>query len=164
MEPARRVRLHWSEMDLWERKGFASAEDLRGDVCFACRMPAPGCERAHVVADCEGGAGDAANLHMLCPVCHQDSEVLSGDRYWTWFWERTGRDMLLSRAARCGLNPWSILRADPEQGFARMGVAYALAVIGKDMSIEALAPMAEAVAAALGLRLSGGAGRPRKGR
>lgn len=50
--------------------------------CFACGRPDS--ERAHILARAEGGSDNAENIHLLCGGCHTDSELLSGDSYWTW--------------------------------------------------------------------------------
>lgn len=51
--------------------------------CFACgsyhRI-----ERAHIVPLCDGGTNDVSNLHLLCAMCHIDSEMLVGDLYSAW--------------------------------------------------------------------------------
>jgi hypothetical protein len=85
---------------------------IEPDVCFACGMEASGFERCHIFPRVKGGPESADNLHMLCKVCHKDSEYLEGEAYWRWFWERTASDMLMSRAARSGLNLWALMN-DP---------------------------------------------------
>ncbi len=61
-----------------------SPEDAKRPVigCFACGRPDT--VRAHIKARAEGGSDSADNLHLFCGGCHTDSEVLSGDPYWTW--------------------------------------------------------------------------------
>lgn len=77
-------------------------------TCFACGMD--GAERAHILARVEGGSDDLENLHILCGVCHQDSECLSGDRYTNWIMQRTALDRLMSQGMRLGINPSEFLQ------------------------------------------------------
>lgn len=51
--------------------------------CFGCGFNLK-LERAHIVADMDGGEATLCNLHNLCPNCHLESETLSGQDYWTW--------------------------------------------------------------------------------
>jgi 5-methylcytosine-specific restriction endonuclease McrA len=106
------IRRHWSTTDLWTRKGFDSlAEFLEPGTCFACGMNHSGdCERAHIEPRVGSGSDDAANLHLLCWVCHKDSEGRTGAEYWRWFWERSTVDALMSGAARSGANLWTAMR------------------------------------------------------
>ena len=101
------IRAHWADR-LWERKGFDSPDEFREvGVCFACGMNGDnvgGVERCHILARCCGGSDDASNLHMLCRICHKDSEALDGERYWSWFFERTWLDAAASILARNGVN------------------------------------------------------------
>lgn len=102
------IRKYWSE-SLWEIKGFDSADEfINKGTCFACGMDAGGIERAHIKAKCEGGSDTVENLHMLCHVCHKDSEFLSGDQYADWFHSRSVMDMLISAACRRGFNASSL--------------------------------------------------------
>ena len=53
--------------------------------CWACGFFGGRIERAHILPRCEGGSDDEQNLHLLCRPCHQQSEALSGERYWDWY-------------------------------------------------------------------------------
>ncbi|TAI63422.1 hypothetical protein CWO89_24370 [Bradyrhizobium sp. Leo170] len=101
------IREYWAKVPgFYERKGFDSADEfLEHGTCFACgfiyRDPP---QRAHIYPHVKGGSGDPDNLHMLCYVCHKDSEHLEGDAYWDWFWERDFLSAALSLACRNGNN------------------------------------------------------------
>ena len=45
----------------------------RDDVCWGCGFPA-GTQRCHVLAKCDGGSDEAANLVLLCQRCHLTQE------------------------------------------------------------------------------------------
>ena len=77
---------------------FPSVEYLcKGDYCFACGMLTNNhTERAHILARQEGGSDNVDNLHLLCPACHKDSEMISGDLYYEWLVKRTHVDAILS--------------------------------------------------------------------
>jgi hypothetical protein len=72
-------------------------------TCFACGMD--GAERAHILARAVGGGDEVENLHILCGVCHKDSEYLDGGRYMGWLMQRSPVDRFMSGAMRCGFNP-----------------------------------------------------------
>lgn len=83
------IRSYWATCTDW---GLGQTEpphgqiDFRGDnSCFACGW-GMGSIRAHILAKCDGGSDDVSNLHILCRFCHTDSEYLTGDDYWRWFW------------------------------------------------------------------------------
>ena len=106
------IRAHWAKR-LWAIKGFDSeAEFLERGTCFACGMD--GSERAHIVARSVGGSDGCENLHILCGVCHKDSEYLDGDRYMAWLVERSPVDMFMSSAMRCGFNPAAMMQLNNE--------------------------------------------------
>lgn len=77
---------------------FPSVEYLcKGDYCFACGMLTNDhTERAHILARQEGGSDEVDNLHLLCSICHKDSEMLSGEEYNEWLINRTHVDAILS--------------------------------------------------------------------
>ena len=111
------IRRHWAA-SLWALKGFDSASEfMERGTCFACGMD--GNERAHIVARAAGGADDVENLHILCGVCHKDSERLEGVRYMAWLAERTTVDRLMSEAMRCGFNPAGFMR--PNEKLSGLG-------------------------------------------
>lgn len=51
-------------------------------ACFACGKS--GVQRCHIFAVSEGGANSVDNLHLLCPECHAESEMIEGESYWRW--------------------------------------------------------------------------------
>jgi hypothetical protein len=51
-------------------------------ACFACGRSEV--QRCHIVAVSSGGSDYASNLHLLCPRCHVESELLEGEHYWRW--------------------------------------------------------------------------------
>ncbi len=110
------IRAHWAKR-LWAIKGYDSeAEFLERGTCFACGMD--GKEKAHIVARVVGGDDSPENLHILCSVCHKDSEYLDGDRYMAWLVERSPVDMFMSSAMRCGFNPAAMMQLN-DQGKPR---------------------------------------------
>jgi hypothetical protein len=112
MPTARQIRLHWSTTDLPARKGFSlSGSRIGRDICFACVMEVRHLERCHISPRCNGGSDSPSNLHLLCSVCHEDSERFEDEAYWARFWERSAPDMLLSLAARAGMNIWAVLNS-----------------------------------------------------
>lgn len=54
------------------------------DQCWACGSSNM-IQRCHITPKHEGGADSADNLHLLCVVCHQESENLVGVDYWNWY-------------------------------------------------------------------------------
>ena len=77
---------------------FPSVEYLcGGDYCFACGiLTNDSTERAHILSRQEGGSDEVDNLHLLCNICHKDSEQFSGEEYNEWFINRTHIDAMLS--------------------------------------------------------------------
>lgn len=103
------IRSHWSKK-LWAIKGYDSENEfLELGTCFACGMH--GDERAHILARSAGGSDTPENLHILCHVCHKDSEYLEGERYMAWLIERSPVDMFMSAAMRRGFNPAVLMKA-----------------------------------------------------
>lgn len=104
------IREHWASR-LWREKGYDSAtEFMERETCFACGMD--GNERAHIVAHVVGGSDEPENLHILCGVCHKDSEYLDGKRYMDWLMQRSPVDRFLSEAMRFGLNPSVLMQSN----------------------------------------------------
>ena len=105
------IRAHWADR-LWRAKGYDSAvEFMERGTCFGCGLE--GNERAHIAARVSGGGDEPENLHILCGVCHKDSEYLEGGRYIAWLMQRSPVDRLMSEAIRFGFNPSAFM-----QGFA----------------------------------------------
>lgn len=107
-----KIRAYWATTSLALLKDFLDMEEP--GTCMACGIFCEGqgsIHRAHIVARINRGSDDPSNLHMLCPTCHDDSEFLTEEAYWQWFWERTTLDMMLSiGVASLGRNLSKLLR------------------------------------------------------
>ena len=101
------IREYWRDK-LWKQKGYDSPDEfMEMGLCFACGSDAGKTpERAHIKARGEGGTDSPDNLHVLCHVCHKDSEGLSGERYFQWLKQRSFMDMITSASCRAGFNLW----------------------------------------------------------
>ena len=115
MPTEKAIRSHWVDR-LWKIKGFDCPEEfMEPGVCFACTMVygilnGKGCiERAHIKARVAGGDDSLENLHMLCPVCHKDSEFIPIENYMGWLVSRNSLDMIISAAIKRGFNPSRLL-------------------------------------------------------
>lgn len=53
------------------------------ECCYACGAE-KNLERAHILAKTFGGSNKASNFHVLCFLCHTESESLDGVDYWIW--------------------------------------------------------------------------------
>ena len=106
------IRAHWADR-LWLAKGYDSkAEFMERGTCFACGMS--GNERAHILARAAGGDDTPENLHILCGVCHKDSEYLEGSAYMDWLMDRSALSMIMSGASRCGFNLAALVQPNVE--------------------------------------------------
>lgn len=106
------IRRHWAEKLVEIGKFDSVQEVMEANYCFACGMivesvtqPAEEdqgqvLERAHIKARCEGGTDDLDNLHLLCEICHKDSEFHEGTEYWDWLGKRTAVDVAISGCYR----------------------------------------------------------------
>lgn len=114
MPPPIQIRAAWAPWLVDEAQKFDSVvEVMEDDYCFACGMlddwgkdvgsPSK-TERAHIQARVLGGSDDIDNLHLLCSICHKDSELLDGEAYDVWFQERTMVSVCLSIHVRHGKN------------------------------------------------------------
>jgi hypothetical protein len=52
------------------------------DTCWRCGVLSTYLERAHILPRLEGGTNDESNLHLLCKMCHKQTEFLWGEPYW----------------------------------------------------------------------------------
>lgn len=128
------IREYWVSTDLWERMGSPGDSDLhRKGVCMACGMPG-GVFRCHILARVLGGSDDVDNIHILCKSCHDSSEYLKGDDYWTWFlnqdWTKSGPITL----ARNGISVSKIANLDQSHQHI---VSSTLPTLGEMSSIHA---------------------------
>ena len=111
MPSVRQVRGYWStRLDLAEL-GFDSAFEFTTEAgsCFACGQDSGSPERAHIKPRNQGGGDDVGNIHILCRICHKDSELLEGEEYMAWLYERSVIDVAFSLAAKRGLNIHSLI-------------------------------------------------------
>lgn len=77
------IIVYWF-LTLKKKKKIKLLADIQ-DRCFACLTHTPHLDRAHIIPFCEGGSNEASNLHLLCRICHKESELLSGAQYDAWF-------------------------------------------------------------------------------
>jgi len=104
------IRSYWAPKLVAIGK-FSSAQDLEhSKVCFACGLRSI-VERAHIISKVTNGADQIDNLHLLCPTCHKDSELLESELYLNWFLKRTALDKLLSSYLKYGGNLSDILHS-----------------------------------------------------
>lgn len=83
------VRAHWAgwvrdTLDDEDESPVTMEDGRKGGLCYACGLYWADCERAHIVARCNGGTDTVDNLHPLCRSCHKASELHEGDDYWLW--------------------------------------------------------------------------------
>lgn len=77
------IREYWAEHPLnkhLNQSDYTPASD--GRPCMACG--GYGNERAHILALSQNGTNLPSNHHMLCSICHFQSEMLQGHVYWLW--------------------------------------------------------------------------------
>jgi hypothetical protein len=114
------IRAYWAATRLWEEKGLDGPRDLLDkEMCFACTRVGIPIQRCHIIPVCKGGSNHVANLHMLCRVCHEDSEhLVTVASYWPWLIERTMVDATTSTFRTHGVNFHSALeRYRPGLGY-----------------------------------------------
>ena len=58
------------------------------NTCFACGSEI-GVQRSHIKPNWQGGTEDISNLHLLCPMCHIESESYTGELYNEWLHFKT---------------------------------------------------------------------------
>lgn len=95
------IAKYWHEQ-LRGKKLFATFDRPDVCTCMACNRPTDHTERAHIKAKQEGGADSVDNLHLLCDICHKDSEMISGDKYFEWFYSRKLADVAAQVALKMG--------------------------------------------------------------
>ena len=80
-EPSEKpIRKYWAESPLG--KYLNQSETSEGRPCMACG--GYGNERAHIYALVWKGSNLPSNIHMLCSICHHESEMIEGYSYWLW--------------------------------------------------------------------------------
>jgi len=61
--------------------------DIDPNSCFACEGDTPGSiQRCHIKPRWTGGDDSVENLHLLCKVCHYESEGFFGTDWHYWHW------------------------------------------------------------------------------
>ena len=75
------IRKYWAESPLGKYLNQSSRSDSDRN-CMACG--GYGNERAHIHALSYGGSNLPSNIHMLCSICHHESEMIEGYSYWLW--------------------------------------------------------------------------------
>ena len=105
MPTALQIRKYWATRFDEFGDEFLDEYDFMDETksCMACggvyhTKP----ERAHILARQESGLDSVENLHLLCWVCHKDSELITGEEYWEWLRERTLLDRGISLGIRLG--------------------------------------------------------------
>ena len=100
------IRAFWAPK-LVEIGKFDSIEEvMEDDYCFACGFKTHRkTQRAHISARVGDPSKDRIdNVHLLCHVCHVDSEYFDGDAYWNWLKNRTFQDRTISLMMQLGAN------------------------------------------------------------
>jgi hypothetical protein len=81
-----KIRPYWREHE--KNKYFNVDWDNTEKTCFACGLDCKTIDKAHIKPkrffNSAEEANTPSNLHLLCRVCHTNSEMLSGDAYWEW--------------------------------------------------------------------------------
>ena len=71
-----------------DRRRIAKYWNVKSDTCMACGAVAHQIDRAHIFPlriDCKKGTNAESNIHLLCTVCHGESENLRDKSYEQWF-------------------------------------------------------------------------------
>ena len=93
MPTAARLRAFWAPKLIALGKGcdpevflepVVSSTGIATWQCFCCGKPTR-LERAHIKPLSLGGDNSAQNIHMLCRICHLESELYQDEAYWRWF-------------------------------------------------------------------------------
>ena len=111
MPSDRQIKEYWKNVDGFvDLVGFDSVEEFcEDDYCFACGFTDGKLDRAHILARALGGSDFCSNLHLLCRICHKDSEHIYGENYKNWIIERHLMDKVYSTISRTGINLFSLL-------------------------------------------------------
>lgn len=96
------------------------------DACWRCGVISRYLERAHILPRHKGGTDDESNLHLLCKMCHKQTEWLWGEPYWqalrTEPYDLVGQAFKLLRtvAPAASAHLWSETGELDEQGKEKM--------------------------------------------
>ena len=123
------IKEYWSGTSLFQIKGV---KDISTNFCFACLADcySTKLERSHIQAICVGGNNEVSNIHLLCNVCHKDSEYLGGnstdtfpmypdktqEAYWQWLFERDADKAAFSSWIRGGWSVSYLNKLKPSEG------------------------------------------------
>lgn len=72
----------WYDLDMYKVLNYREDEKWV-ETCLACGDCSWG-ERAHIFARALRGTNNVENIHLLCSLCHAQSEYLNGVDYWIW--------------------------------------------------------------------------------
>ena len=64
-----------------DKRKIAKHWEVPTNTCMACGVVAHQIDRAHIIALQNGGTNDVSNFHLLCTVCHGESENLIDKSY-----------------------------------------------------------------------------------
>lgn len=81
LPPTQEVFDHWANHQKFTNIGIELWLDY--PHCVVCASTGY-LHKCHILAASEGGSDEVSNLHILCPNCHTESEMLTGDIYWRW--------------------------------------------------------------------------------
>jgi len=102
---AKRIAKHWG---------------LSLSVCWACGVENPiEIHRAHIFPLQSGGTNDCDNFHLLCYVCHYESEHLIDKQYEQWFELKTIM-YVKGRLQPDKLFEWNYLKEDEDRHFSNL--------------------------------------------
>lgn len=87
-----KIREYWLST---EARHFLHLEE---NSCFACGVVGAETDRAHILAKSENGSPFFNNLHILCKMCHGESEYHSSINYWAWI---IMKSLLYHRGSMC---------------------------------------------------------------
>ena len=89
------------------------------DTCMACGAVARQIDRAHIMAVQCGGTHDLSNLHLLCTVCHGESEYLRLEAYEQWLELKSS--MYVKGRLQLGKSlKWDYLKKDEGRYFSNL--------------------------------------------
>jgi hypothetical protein len=84
---------YWANINHPLDDGQFAVKNGAYERCFACGANHRRLERAHIVPARLGGTVDCSNLHILCNICHLESEKFeTADSYWKWYEYKINND------------------------------------------------------------------------
>lgn len=79
------IALTWAERLVKWGKFPTILAAVKANTCWSCGFQSERIDRAHIIARMDGGSDHVENIHLLCPTCHIQSEILDIEAYWRWF-------------------------------------------------------------------------------